>query len=167
MNELEALKRIETTFSLNKEGKESVYREYTNSIYPYYEDFDLVLNALNELKAIKESNPSEVLEETLRDIIMDLEYDDNPFLRDRYYGLLDVKQALLKAQEQEKVLEIIINKTVSMLELKNAIFLQSCGKIENAFERYNQYASIPMYQFTQDEFDLLKEYIKWSMDTQE
>lgn len=60
--ELEALKRIETTFELNKEGKESVYKEYTNSIYPYYEDFDLVLNALNELKQIKEAKPSEALE---------------------------------------------------------------------------------------------------------
>lgn len=57
----EALKRIETTFSMNKEGKASVYREYTNSIYPYYQDFDLVLNALNELKQIKESKPSEAL----------------------------------------------------------------------------------------------------------
>lgn len=62
MNEFEALKRIETTFSLNKEGKASVYREYTNSIYPYYEDFNLVLNALNELKAIKEAKPSGTLE---------------------------------------------------------------------------------------------------------
>lgn len=52
--ELEALKRIETTFSMNKQGKESVYRDYTNSIYPYYEDFDLVLNGLKRLDLIIE-----------------------------------------------------------------------------------------------------------------
>ena len=50
--EIEALKRIETTFSMNRQGKESVYREYTNSMYPYYEDFDLVMNALKRLEEI-------------------------------------------------------------------------------------------------------------------
>ncbi len=41
----------------------------------------------------------EVLEETLKDIAIDLEYDDNPTLRDRYYGLLDVNQALTELKQ--------------------------------------------------------------------
>lgn len=53
MTSKEALKRIETTFSLNREGKDSVYRAYTNSIYPYYEDFDLVMRDLEALEIIK------------------------------------------------------------------------------------------------------------------
>ena len=54
--EIEALKRIETTFSMNKQGKESVYRGYTNSVYPYYKDFDLVLNALKRFDIIKDKD---------------------------------------------------------------------------------------------------------------
>lgn len=145
MNEVfEALKRIETTFSLNKEGKESVYREYTNSIYPYYEDFDLVLNALNELKQIKESNPSEVLEETLRDIIMDLEYDDNPFLRDRYYGLLDVKQALIKAKEQEEENARAFGKDIISL---NKTLKQTIDEPILYFSRYGNKYVVPQELF--------------------
>lgn len=53
MKSQEALKRIETTFSLNREGKASVYKEYANSIYPYYEDFDLVMRDLEVLEIIK------------------------------------------------------------------------------------------------------------------
>ena len=55
------------------------------------------------LEAIDNANPSEALEETLKDIAIDLEYDDDPALKDRYYGLLDLKQNLLKAQEDEKL----------------------------------------------------------------
>lgn len=55
----EALKRIETVFPLNKEGKPNVYKEYSNSVEPFYNDFDLVFNALLELQAIKEAKPSE------------------------------------------------------------------------------------------------------------
>ena len=77
----EALKRIETTFSMNKEGKASVYREYTNSIYPYYQDFDLVLNALNELKQIKEAKPSEAMEKC-----------ELFYLKDYFFGYKDDKE---------------------------------------------------------------------------
>ena len=59
----------------------------------------------NDYESIDNSSPSEALEETLRDIAYDLENDDNPFLRDRYYGLLDLKQALLKAQEPKHYLK--------------------------------------------------------------
>lgn len=48
-----ALKRMETAFSFNREGKENVYKAYTNSIYPYYEDFDLVMRDLEVLEILK------------------------------------------------------------------------------------------------------------------
>lgn len=54
MTSKEALKRIETAFSFNREGKESVYKAYTNSIYPYYEDFDLVMKDLEVLEILKD-----------------------------------------------------------------------------------------------------------------
>lgn len=60
--EIESLKRIETTFSMNKQGKESVYREYTNSIYLYYEDFDLVLKGLQRLEAIEKGKNTDIID---------------------------------------------------------------------------------------------------------
>ncbi|MBR3208804.1 MAG: hypothetical protein IKF82_00905 [Bacilli bacterium] len=101
------------------------------------------------LEQIDNANPNEALEETLRDIAYDLENDDNPFLRDRYYGLLDVKQSLIKAQEQEKVLKIIFRKTVGIFQL-------SCCK--NVYE-YNDLKFNDYEKLTQEEFELLK---RWS-----
>lgn len=99
--EIEALKRIETTFSMNKQGKESAYREYTNSIYPYYEDFDLVLNALKRLEATDNANPSKALKclEILGDVCPEEELSAKKIFCEEYDI---IKQALLKAQEQEK-----------------------------------------------------------------
>ncbi len=52
--EMEALKRMETSFTWNKEGKPSVYKNSTNSSIPYYQDFEIVENALKALEIIKE-----------------------------------------------------------------------------------------------------------------
>lgn len=93
---------------------------------------------------------NKALEETLRDIAYDLENDDNPFLRDRYCGLLDVKQSLIESQEQEKVLEIIVKKEVSIFQLK-------CCKNVN---EYNDLQFKKDKKLTQEEFDLLKQYFE-------
>lgn len=53
MTSKEALKRIETAFPFNREGKVSVYRGYTDSTYPYYEDFEIVLKDLEMLEILK------------------------------------------------------------------------------------------------------------------
>lgn len=53
MKEFEALKRIETTFNLNKQNRPSVYNDYTNSVEPYYRDYDLVEKAVKALEIIK------------------------------------------------------------------------------------------------------------------
>lgn len=127
---------IDDTYQLEMVWRLDKNRNYT-MIYP-----------VQRLETIDNSNPSEALEETLRDIAYDLENDDNPFLRDRYYGLLDVKQALLKAQEQEKVLEIIFKKTVGIFQL-------SCCK--NVYE-YNDLKFNDYEKLTQEEFELLKRY---------
>lgn len=52
MKEFEALKRIETTFNLNKQNRPSVYNDYTNSVEPYYRDYDLVEKAVTALEII-------------------------------------------------------------------------------------------------------------------
>lgn len=114
--EVEALRRIETTFSLNKQGKESAYRAYTNSMYPYYEDFDLVLKALNRLEAIDNANPSEsikCLDQFINEMTRCLEnpkqyaknYDKEIFYKYKYTFETTIKQALLKAQEPKQYLK--------------------------------------------------------------
>lgn len=98
--EIEALKRIETTFSMNKQGKESAYREYTNSIYPYYDDFDLVLSALKRLKAIENSKPSKALK--CLELLGDFEWH-NKLLKEQSTDLFNtIEGYILKAQELEK-----------------------------------------------------------------
>jgi len=103
--EIEALKRIETTFSMNKQGKESAYREYTNSIYPYYEDFYLVLNALKRLEAIDNTNHSEALE-CVNELWQDINVENN--FRNDFKHLETINNYILKAQEQENVLKELI-----------------------------------------------------------
>lgn len=53
----EALKRIETAWPFNVEGKESVYRAYISSSYHYYKDFDLVMRDLEVLEILKDKLP--------------------------------------------------------------------------------------------------------------
>ena len=66
----------------------------------------------------------------------------------------NLKNKLLKSQEQEKVLEIINKKCVDMFNLKIAI-------LQNSVDVYN--SSIPIEyegnKLTQEEFDVLKRWL--------
>jgi len=85
-------------------------------------DRDKVLNALQRLESIDNAKPSEalktleVLDKTisplLEPILVEYEDDLSDKITANYFAL---KDALLKAQEQEKVLEIIKNKAVDIL----------------------------------------------------
>lgn len=122
---------------------------------PLKEEIDIVNNALLELKAIKEANPSEALTEIFN-IIYNLDcgttYEQDKKLDE---CRKTIKQALLKAQEQEKVLEIIKEKRVIVDLL-----------IDNNLEDYNNkiiiiygYALSTGRLLTQEEFDLLKRWL--------
>lgn len=131
--ELKALERIETFL------KETCKH--------YKQDVGYIREALQRLESIDNANPSEALEwfgkqwveYGIQDTVMQIkntkEYDT-------------IKQALLKAQEQEKVLEIIINKNVEMWLLKDSATL----------EQYNNRIHTGCEKLTQNEFDLLKRY---------
>ena len=54
MKSIEALKRIETVFSFNREGKANVYKSVNSSFEPYYEDFDCVMEDLLLLQKLRE-----------------------------------------------------------------------------------------------------------------
>lgn len=114
-------------------------------------DRDKVLNALQRLEAIDNAEPSEALE-CLHTIAFNTQ-----FIAGMNFGneLITIKQALLKAQEQEKVLKIINEKCVDMFNLKIAL-------LQNSVDVYN--SSIPIEyegnKLTQEEFELLKQYFE-------
>ena len=93
MTSKEALKRIETAFPLNREGKTSVYREYTNSIYPYYEDFDLVMRDLEELERLKaQEKVFKLIKEYEVDVWLLKQCDYENYIRIRRNAMVSIKQ---------------------------------------------------------------------------
>jgi len=92
----EALERLKTAPSFM--GGTAEYKFNSNSQVPLLQDYELVKQALTELKQIKEAEPSEAFER-LENLC-----DEFPILKKDWKI---INQALLKAQEQEKVLEII------------------------------------------------------------
>lgn len=104
------------------------------------------------LEAIDNANPSEALEELEKDIKGRV-----ILAEDRQLKLCAViKATLLKAQEQEKVLEIIKEKPQAELSLIQL------GKIKT-YEEYLKYTDTWdsyywEYEYTEEEFDLLKRY---------
>ena len=103
------------------------------------EDHQQLLEWLKELQSIKSVEPSEALKwlERYRIHIM--------------FNTKVVEDALLKAQEQEKVLSIITKKNIDIFELK----------ISKKIEKYNAVVKRPFDTLTQEEFKLLKEYFKY------
>ena len=117
-----------------------------------------VTDALNELlkyKQIDNANPSEALR-YLEDLKMTcgtkIKLDKAIGISRRYEY---IKQTLLKAQEQDRVLDIIKEKKVDVS------YLEKCDSVDE----YNLYISNydnnywKRHSLTQDEFDLLKEML--------
>ena len=114
-------------------------------------DYKLLQQALQRLEAIDNANPSEALK-GLKHIKK--YYVPQPCSCTTYDYLEIIEQALLKAQEQEKVLDIIKEKRVIVDLL-----------IDNNLEDYNNkiiiiygYALSTGRLLTQEEFDLLRRY---------
>lgn len=104
------------------------------------EALDIVEQALQLLEAIKQSSPSEALES------LEIMRCNLPHYYVKEYNT--VKQELLKAQEQEKVLDIIKEKNVDIIYLKDS----------NTVEEYNSHFGCAVCKLTQEEFELLKKY---------
>lgn len=145
----------------NEEIIHDMGSEYVEN--PLKEEIDIVNNALLELKAIKEAKPSQALE-CLKEIdsmqfhrsidtyvyeikseISETQYLDNT---NEFYT---IKQALIKAQEQEKVLNIIKEKDV------DTFMLMLCDNVE---QHNSGLKNKPNRQLTQEEFDLLKRWLE-------
>jgi hypothetical protein len=142
MNEIEkALKELEEELKwCNHDGK---------TLTKYDEErFNVIKQALLELKEIKEAKPSEALKKlnTIRHLEIGFDKNGKPITLNDTSGLKTIEKALLKAQEQKKALEIIKEKNVRIDSVKYY-----------DLEEYNQ---IYENKLTQEEYDLLKEMLK-------
>lgn len=132
--ELEALKRVK--YNISKEVVDA---------------FDSIENALERLEAIDNANPSEALE-TLKDALIGNGINDT--INDYVDNLiLPIKQALLKAQENEKVLSIIKEKCVDV----GYVIMLFMYKDYNSKMDELWGDKAPLYYLTKEEFKLLKE----------
>lgn len=119
-----------------------------------------IKKSLQRLEAIDNANPSEALEETLRDIAYDLVNDDNPFLRDRYYGLLDVKQALITKSKKELAFEIIKEKKIDVNQFQTSLIVMGSFTYRYYINHSEDYHTAIMVKLLEeDEFNTLKEVL--------
>ena len=116
-------------------------------------DYKLLQEALQRLEAIDNAKPSEALK------CIDVLKEDG-CITTLYQGkaLETIRQTLLKAQEQEKVLDIIKKKNVDVYNLKTCINLEHYNSEIRLKNQNNTYSYEIWYELTQEEFDLLKRY---------
>ncbi len=112
---------------------------------------------LVRLAKIDNSIPSEAITElaNIKNTLLSIDLYSKVFINDDLFESLEnIKQALLKSQEQEKVLEIIKKKEVQIVNFKASL------RKENSLKYYNWlYNCCDNMQLTQEEFDLLKRWL--------
>lgn len=117
-----------------------------------------------ELEALERLNQTINLAENF----YDAPYEDKDLFAAVQRDVDTIKQALIKAQEQEKVLEIIKEKEVDVHLLKACItcYTDSLNaynsEIKKLYSNHKDYQNKPLsfYLLTQEEFDILKEALK-------
>ena len=134
--------------------------------------FDIIEPALQRLEAIDNAKPNEALE-CLKRLDITIRYstidDEGHSLKEprKMINSFDeefttIKKALIKAQEQEKVIKIVFEKRVDIPYLYELFECIKQGKdtIESALKQYNDSVKngVNAHQLTQEEFDLLKRY---------
>lgn len=116
----------------------------------YDNDYIIVKRALQRLEAIENANSSDVFE-YVENIQGEIEWAfefNNGKIEEYDPRIMNIiKQYILKAQEQEKVLKIIKEKNVDVR------FLRTCNVLNDY--NYCQYLSD---ELSQEEFDTLKHY---------
>lgn len=118
-------------------------------------EFTNIKQALQRLESIDNSNPSEVLD-LFNQWKDNIEYG---VVYIPYFVINEVELALIKAQKQEKVLNVILKKQVDINEIKIMISnLKHCDDIERC-KRYNASRKVG-YKLKQDEFNSIKEMLK-------
>lgn len=141
---LEYIRDISCLILENYSDKEPLTEEQKLSKNCFLDYCKYIAKELDRLEQIDNANPSEALEclEKLELLTCDFEwYKDN---------INTIKQALIKSQEQEKVLKIIKKKNVMIYALK----------VSKTVDDYNDLVSTDE-QLTQEEFDLIKEVLSY------
>jgi hypothetical protein len=111
------------------------------------ERFNVIKQALSELKSIKEAKPTEALKQVtyLSAILPDWQRVNNGV-----DSLSIIKQALTTKSKKEQAFDIANKKCVNMFRLA----------VVNDVSSYNKWVEFDEYQLTEEEFDLLKEVLK-------
>ena len=136
---------------------------------------DIIEQALQRLEAIEKGkvtdiidnymafkndnvNHSEALEELKE--LHELAYgnEETSWKIDEIRMSSHIKQALIKSQEQEKVLKIIFEKNVDSYILKTCLNLEHYNSEIRRKNKNNTYSYEIWYELTQEEFELLKRY---------
>ena len=150
-------KFAEQMMRANKEELTAINK--TNAIEYLYRtpQVRLLQQSLQRLESIDNANPSEVLRALENLGTHGIEYREPfelgftksmPFKSTKEFKI--IKQALIKAQENEKVLEILKKKEI------DTFMLMLCDNVE----QYNSgLKNKPNRQLTQEEFDLLKRWL--------
>ena len=138
----------------------------TNSLEGTYDDFLAIKKALQRLETIDNANLDEalktleILDKTisplLEPILAKYEDDLSDTITSNYFAL---KQNLIKAQENEKVVRLIFEKNVDILAIKESKTLEEYNRNAWEVEHYGKYKGYKL-QLTQEEFDTLKEWTR-------
>jgi len=141
MNLMECLKKQ------SEDNKPILYlgKHYEKVILPYEE----YQKMCNRLESIDNANPSEALE-CLDKIAKQIELDEDTDYWEIRNAHKTVENALLKAQEEHKALEIIKENKIEM-----ALFNDS-----KTVEDYNHNRNWGANELTEEEFNLLKEWLE-------
>lgn len=126
------------------------YKFYVHNKKPIDYQCEIIKKALQRLETLDNAKPSEALEclEKVNDYLNNV-YDYKEIIEEVKKDINTIKQALLKAQEQEKVLEIIKEKYVDFFQFP-------CCR--NVYE-YNDLKFSKHEKITQEEFDTLKRWL--------
>ena len=152
----EALEILSRALEFNDEGEFQSGRLWRIIFNDMVDDKEkaIIEEALTELKAIKESKPSEAL-----NCVDILKEDGCITTLYQAKALNTIRGYILKAQELEKVLEIIKKKDVDIKSLKLA---------ENWLDYYTivKHKTGKNTELTQEEFDTLKRYFEKNIQKQ-
>ena len=122
----------------------------TYRLYIKKNEMEFLEKSLQRLEAIDNTNPSEALK-CLKTIKGEQQRYSLPYDEE----IKIIEQALLKAQEQKKVLDIIFGKNVDIEYIKTCFYDEKGG-----LKEYNSWVGHDEdKELTEEEFDLLKRYL--------